>query len=458
MMSGREALSSIERAILDVRSEENRLAVMLQSATEEAVQLHARKAENFKALAAIELDSLTRDQVAGELDAVERRAMGLLERRRQRLAEAAERRSKALDEATTAQTEHAKWAAAVEAARNRIDQLTAAVETRVKSEPDWATQQERVAQAEATAKAAANKAAQSEADRNSKGKPYESDPLFMYLWRSEYGTARYYAGPIRRYFDGKVAKLVGYDSAQANYRLLTEIPLRLSQHADRLAEEAGGQLAKRTAIERRALEADGVMALETDLDAAEKNLAQTEERLSHAKAELTELDADRATANDEAGDPDYRQALKMLTERLSRQDLGGLYEKAVRTPSQEDDRIVKSLQEQERAIAQTDSQIQQIRRAALEVAKKRAELEQSRSRFQQAGYDDPLGGFVNGALIGTILGGILNGSRSSGTLDDVFNDGFRRRLPPSNGGFGGIRLPGGGSQGAGGGFRTGGDF
>ncbi|MBV8359655.1 MAG: hypothetical protein JO189_17220 [Deltaproteobacteria bacterium] len=384
--------------------------------------------------------------------------MELLERRRQRLAEAAERRSKALDEAAAAQTEHAKWAAAVEAARNRIDQLTAAVETRVKSEPDWTTQQEHVAQATATAKAAADKAVQSEADRKSKGKPYESDPLFMYLWQSEYGTAHYHAGPIRRYFDGKVAKLVGYDSAQANYRLLTEIPLRLRQHADRLAEEAHGELAKRIAIERRALEADGVVVLETDLDAAEKNLAQTEERLSRAKAELTALDADRASVNDEASDPDYRQALEMLTERLSREDLGGLYQKALRTPSPDDDRIVKSLQEQERAIAQTDSQIQQIRRTAIEVAKKRAELEQSRSRFQQAGYDDPLGGFVNGALIGTILGGILNGSRSSGTLDNVFNDGFRRRLPPSNGGFGGMRLPGGGSQGDGGGFRTGGDF
>jgi len=457
MMSGREVLSSLERAILDVRSEENRLAVMLQSATEEAVQLHARKAENFKALAAIELDSLARDQVAGELDAVERRALGLLERRRQRLAEAAERRSKALDEAAAAQTEHAKWAAAVEAARDRIDQVINTVEKRVKSEPNWATQDERVAQAKAMAKAASDKAAQSEADRKTKGKPYESDPLFMYLWRSEYGTARYHAGPIRRYFDGKVAKLVGYHSAQANYRMLTEIPLRLRQHADRLAEQANGELAKRTAIERSALEADGIVALETDLDVAETNLAQIEERLSHAKAELTRLDADRATANDEAGDPDYRQALEMLTERLSREDLGGLYQKALRTPSPDDDRIVQSLQEQERAIARTDSQIQQIRGAASQVAKKRAELEQSRSRFHQADYDNPLGSFANGALIGTILGGILNGSHSSGTLDNVFNDGFRRR-PPFGGGFGGMRLPGGGSQGGGGGFRTGGDF
>jgi hypothetical protein len=230
----------------------------------------------------------------------------------------------------------------------------------------------------------------------------------------------------------------------------------LRQHADRLAEEANAQLAKRTAIERRALEAEGVVALESDLDAAEKNLTQTDERLSRAKAELNKLDADRATANDETGDPDYRQALEILSERLSREDLGELYRKALGTPNPDDDRIVKSLQEQERAIAQTNSQVQQIRRAAIELAKKRAELEQSRSRFQQAGYDDPLGGFVNGALIGTILGGILNGSRSSGTLDHVFNDGFRRR--PAGGGFGGMGVPTWGSGESGGGFRTGGDF
>jgi hypothetical protein len=452
MMSGRETLSSIERAILGVRAEENRLAVMLQSATEEALQLRAQKAENFKALAAIELDSLARDQVAGDLDAVERRAMELLQRRRQRLAEVAERRSKALDEATAAETEHAKWAAALEAARSQIDELTAALETRVKDEPDWAMQQARVAQAEATAKAAADKASQAEADRKSKGKPYENEPLFMYLWRSYYGTVRYRAWPIRRYLDGKVAKLVGYDSACADYRMLTEIPLRLRQHADRLEEAAHGELAKRTAIERRALEGAGVVALETNLDAAVKNLEQTETRLSRAKSKLSELDAE---ANDEAADPDYRQAVETLTERLSREDLGGLYQKALRTPGPDDDRIVQSLQQQEQAITRADTQIVEIRRAVIQLAQRRVELEQSRSRFQQAGYDDPLGGFVNGAIIGTVLGGILNGSRSPRNLDDVLSDGFRRQAPRGFGG--GMRVPGGRSWG-GGGFRTGGEF
>ncbi|HJU09277.1 MAG TPA: hypothetical protein VJ728_00295 [Candidatus Binataceae bacterium] len=458
MLSGRQALSSIERTILDLRSEQNRIGVMLQSATEESVRLHAQRAENFKALAAIELDSLARDQLSGELDAVERRALALVEQRRQRLAEIADRRSKALGDANATQTEHARWAAAVEAARDHIDQLTVAVETRVKSEQDWVSQQQRVEQTKAKATAAADKAAQAEADRKNKGQPYENDPLFTYLWKSEYGTPRYRAGLISRYFDGKVAKLVGYDTAQANYRMLTEIPLRLREHADRLAQDADAEVAKRTVIERRALEAEGIVTLEKALDTAEKNLTRSEEHLARAKDELTALDADQSNAKDEAGDPDYQQALQLLTDRLSREDLGKLYEKARHTPNAEDDRIVQSLQQQEQAIAQVDGQIQEIRKTSIELARKRADLEQSRSRFQQAGYDDPLGGFVNGALIGTILGSILNGSRSSGTLDNVFNDGFRRRLPPSNGGFGGISFPSGGSPSGGGGFRTGGDF
>jgi hypothetical protein len=231
----------------------------------------------------------------------------------------------------------------VEAAGNRIDELTAMVEAPVKSDPDWIAQQERVAQAEATAKAGADKAARSEADRESKGKPYENDPLFMYLWRSGYGTASYRGLPIRRYFDSKVARLVGYDSARANYYMLTEIPLRLRQHAARLAEEANEELTKRTSIERCALEAEGIAALENDLDAAQKSFEEVEARLSRAETELSTLDAEQSTANDEQHDPDYRQALDMLAERLGREDLRALYEKALRTPSPADDRIVQSL-------------------------------------------------------------------------------------------------------------------
>ena len=87
--------------------------------------------------------------------------------------------------------------------------------------------------------AAERKAAQAEADLEQKRKPYEADPLFMYLWRRGFGTPRYRAAPFVRHFDRKVARLVGFDDARRNYAVLVELPVRLREHAEQLRAELG---------------------------------------------------------------------------------------------------------------------------------------------------------------------------------------------------------------------------
>ncbi|TKT74878.1 hypothetical protein [Aquamicrobium sp. LC103] len=469
MISARETLSSIERAILGVRAEEDRLIVTLRSAEEEAARLRTHKADGFKALATVRLEMLMRDKIVRELDAAERQALELIERRRRKLDDVADRRARATVAATVAEANRAEKARAVEKAGERIDEFTARIEAKIRSEPAWTAQEQRVAEAEAKAAAAADKATQAETDRESKGKPYRDDPLFMYLWRAGYGTSEYRAGAITRYFDGKVALLLGYNGARTNYHMLNEIPLRLREHADRVAAMVDDEIAKRSAIERQALEAEGIAALEKELEAAEKALDTVESNLEEARNELAALDEEQGREAD-AGDPDYRRAVQILAERLSREDLRTLYDEAVRTPTPKDEQIVDQLGKLDQSIARADAEIQQVRSTAAELARKRLELEQSRGHFRQRGYGDPLGEFTNGDVIGTVIGGILKGALSSRNLDDVLNEGFRRRMPRSPGGFGGgLRLPRGGSWGGGislpqgrssggGGFRTGGRF
>ncbi len=86
---------------------------------------------------------------------------------------------------------------------------------------------------------AEEKAARAEADREEKRRPYEADPLFMYLWRRRYGTRDYRASPLVRYFDRKVAHHIGYEAARVNYTMLLELPDRLREHAERLKKEPG---------------------------------------------------------------------------------------------------------------------------------------------------------------------------------------------------------------------------
>src|SRR3954468_17364573 len=63
---------------------------------------------------------------------------------------------------------------------------------------------------------AEEKAAQAEADRDEKRRPYEADPLFMYLWRRRYGTRDYQASNLVRFFDRKVAHLIDFETARIN--------------------------------------------------------------------------------------------------------------------------------------------------------------------------------------------------------------------------------------------------
>ena len=85
--------------------------------------------------------------------------------------------------------------------------------------------------------AAEAKAAQAERDLQEKRQPYEADPIFMYLWRRGYGTPEYRATGLVRYLDRKVARLIEFDGARRNYAVLTELPVRLREHADRLRAE-----------------------------------------------------------------------------------------------------------------------------------------------------------------------------------------------------------------------------
>src|SRR5690606_29986541 len=109
---------------------------------------------------------------------------------------------------------------------------------------DWLAQQKAVEAAQGVAAEANKKAKVAEADLESKRKPYEADPLFMYLWRRKFGASEYKAGYFVRFIDRKVAALVNYPDARANYAMLNEIPTRLRAHAQRQAEEVSNQQAK----------------------------------------------------------------------------------------------------------------------------------------------------------------------------------------------------------------------
>jgi hypothetical protein len=463
MISGRQAIAQIEQTIEKARQQEAKCELAYTRATEEVGRLRIQRTEAFRELARLKLDAITQNKVVGELDAAERQAVSLLTSRREALRQLTERRRQA--EERVRQAEAARQAAVdtLEQTLADIETIRRNVEAKVSINPEWISDRARIDEVTGQAQQAEKKAVQAEADRDEKRRPYEDDPLFMYLWKRKFGTAAYRVNPFARYMDRLVARVVGYDKARANYALLNEIPERLREHARRVIGDLREARDRLTALERRALVEAGIEAAEAEGAKARDAVAEAEDRLAEAREALATLDRTHDTSVME-GDAPYREAVELLAAADAREDLNQLYQEALRTPAPQDEEIVRRVQATDVMINRALRQAVTAHRQLKEVAERRATLEYEWEELRHQGYDTPYGTFGNEAALGNVLGGVLTGAVGGAILGQVLRGGFHHGPSPWDSGFGGgipFPQPGGfgtGGSFGGGGFRTGGSF
>jgi hypothetical protein len=464
-LSGPDALFSIQQAIGRARSDEGRLDAALRSAMDEATRLRSQEAAGFRALARTRLDMMVRDRVVDDLDATERRALAMIENQRQQMKELARRRDEAqahLEKAEAAKLERDRsLAAAIEA----LDELRCRTAERIKGHASWIAAKAAVDAAEKVAGNADQKASQAEADLATKRKPYEDDSVFMYLWRRKHGKAEDTSGALARFFDGKVARLIGYQDARANYAMLQEIPARLREHARQKQSDVNAARQEVFRIERAALVADGVEEIEARASTAQAAAKAAAETILKTTAELQQIDAAREQASG-ADNQAWDGAIDLLAEELGREDLQTLYRQALITPTKADDEAIASIMAAREALQKRDSEVARIRSEIREMAGRRSELEGARDRARRDGYDDPRGTLGSGGnALGQVIGGILQGAVQGAALDRVLRDNYNAPKRRADSDFGSLgRTPswpnswGGGGGDRGGKWRTGGSF
>jgi hypothetical protein len=97
MITGRQALNSIEEASAKVRGDEMRLDAALRSASEEAARLRQQRLKELRALAELKFGLIQRGDLIHDLDAAEQQAKDLLDRIRREISEADTRRQEAAE-------------------------------------------------------------------------------------------------------------------------------------------------------------------------------------------------------------------------------------------------------------------------------------------------------------------------------------------------------------------------
>lgn len=475
MISGREALGSIDQVLNQTQQQVEALQRELSALGGRRVALDEAQTGDYRALARLRLDQLAGDTVIAHLDHAEQQAVALLQQR-DAAVDALNRQLENANEAQRdLQAQRASQAGLVDAVLARVDEAEAATQARLDTVPDYRAQRERAEQARHTAELATEKATRSEEERSSKGRAYDDDPLFAYLWRRRYGLPDYEANGLTRWLDGKVARLIGYADARANYARLNEIPSRLREHAGHLQALADAEFGRLRALDEQARAADGIPplareaeALQTQLDAIDRQIAEGAAGQQRLQAEL---------ARHASGDDEHTQrAIDYLVNEFRRDDLGALRDDAMRTPTPDDDLIVSRMTQREDERRQIETTLQGLKDAVAKQQLRQQELERLRVDFKHSRYDRAGSIFTDGSMLSVLLGQFLAGMLDRGLLwkalqelqrhqprhsDPGFGSGGFGRGTIWNGGFGGRHGGGGlggGSRGGGGGFRTGGGF
>lgn len=481
MISGQQTLASIDGALNEARAKVAAIEAQIGADNARLASLQQAQADDYRELARLRVDLVADGTLIQHLDQAEAQVARLLEQRQAALDDLEGQIRAAEADRAPLEAERAAQAAQVDAAAARVDEAEARTQARLDADPGYQAQRTRAQEAERTATHAAEKARLSEEELNQKGESYRGDTLFMYLWQRNYGLPGYRPSGLIRWLDAKVADLIGYPDARANYARLNEIPARLREHAAAQQAAAELELAALKALDTEAREADGIPPLDEALAKAQAALDAIDARLVQADADRQALLARKAAFA--AGEDDHtRSAIDYLAAELARDDIMELRREAMLTPFPEDDSIVSRMLEREDERRRLEASIQGLREAHNAAQFRAAEIDVLRQDFKRNRFDRVGSGFGNDAMVAMMLGQFLNGMLDRNRLWKVLQDQQRYRPPQSDpafgsGGFGrgsvwgggigdrhGIGRRGGGGLGGGfgggggGGFRTGGGF
>ena len=244
-LSGNDVLALIERMHTDTRGEVANVDTRLARFTADLETLRQRELGVLSVLARIRMREIEGGELKAALDETGRRVKELLGQREGALAAVGEELAAAERQQAALEQERAAQQAVVDAAEKAVDEAEAAAQQALGADAAYRAKLEAAAASDNVADSAEAKATAAQADRTEKGKPYEADPLFSYLWGRGFGTTAYAHGGLTRALDGWVARVARFEPLRRDYWLLTELPGRFDEHAKRMRAQADADLGSR---------------------------------------------------------------------------------------------------------------------------------------------------------------------------------------------------------------------
>ena len=251
----------------------------------------------------------------------------------------------------------------------------------------------------------------------------------MYLWRRKFGTSEYSSGFFVRYFDEKIAALINYREARANYAMLNQIPERLRDHANRVGAEFEAPSGKssrpssRTGSSRRAV----VRCKRRQQKPRQRSIPVRRRLRRRAKGWRCSTGSIMRSPGGTTMVPLPRRSSLWL-ENDSRDDVRTLYREAARTKTDDDRAIVEKIDRLTQRSPAPSRKLRSYEGKSARLLQDASKSSRREAEFRQRGYDYPGTTFGNETTINDVLGGILEGAMKGIVLGQVLEQGYRR--PP----------------------------
>lgn len=411
IVSGRQTLDGIEQALKEVSEKVDRLKTELAKANEEKAGLIAKRLAAFEDLAKFQVKLALVDGVIDEADRLSASVRSLLQARQKTVADLQHREADATAKRDALLAEQKTHHAEIERLEKRLDALGEKAKKLLSSQAAYRDHASRRDELQGMAAKASEKAEKAKREEELKGAPYREDPIFMYLWARKFGASEYEATGIIRYLDKWVARLISFTDARANFSMLTAIPQRLAEHAERLNAMLEDAQQAVDAMEAEKIHELAGANLISELHSAQEQRDKAVAALETLNAELIET-GKQLKLYAEGLDPTLSEAVGTTADFLDGQSVDRLLAEARRTPDVDDDafveRIVKFAQELQRL-----ERDMKARRENLDDAfARKEELLRIAAEFRRARYDAPGSVFEPGtggeALLKMLLQGAIN--------------------------------------------------
>jgi Ni,Fe-hydrogenase I large subunit len=280
-LTGGDVLGMIERMLDGTRRELEAVATRLERSTTDLEKQRQAELGVLSVLARIRLREIESGEIADSLDETGKRVKELLAKRGDAQAAVGVELAAAQELLAKLEQERAAQLAVVDAAEKEVGAAEAVAQKALAANAAYGAQLDKAHASDRVAQTADQKAQAAHTDRTDKGKPYESDRLFSYLWSRGYGTSRYRAGPLARMLDGWVARVDDFEPLRQHYWMLNELPARFDEHAKRMHAVAEEDLAAVRALEAAAAAAAGVPERRSALAAATDELAARDKKIAN---------------------------------------------------------------------------------------------------------------------------------------------------------------------------------